>query len=126
MLSPIPPTTSAEDVVAMLSGPPQPELGYDPIDDYRSLTCPVLLQYGEGDTSVPAAESSRRLTAALAGNPRSSIYVYPGLEHMLNVASAVDGLSVEETMYQFRQFVFGDGVWADLNRWLVLVSESSG
>ena len=119
MLSPLPPTSPTSDLLPMLSRAPDPELSYDPIPDYRAVKCPVLLQYGECDTSVPTKESSRRLSAALATNTRTSIYVYPGLEHMLNVATKVDGLSVEETMYQFRRFVFGEGVWADLKKWLV-------
>jgi pimeloyl-ACP methyl ester carboxylesterase len=118
MLSPLPPAMPVGDLVEMISGAPDPELNYDPVDDYRAIDCPVLLQFGEHDTSVPVTESAHRLNAALSENARSSTRVYPGLEHMLNVAVAVDGLSVEQTMYQFRHFVFGDGVWSDLRRWL--------
>jgi pimeloyl-ACP methyl ester carboxylesterase len=118
MLSPLPPAMSASELVQMIGGAPNPELDYDPIDDYRAIDCPVLLQFGECDTSVPTTESLRRLTAGLALSSHSSTYVYPGLEHMLNVACEIDGLSSEETMYRFRQFLFGDGVWADLHAWL--------
>ena len=89
------------DLVEMIAGEPDPEVGYDPVDDYGRLRCPVFLQYGSADTSVPAAVSAERIAAALreAGDPRSAIRVYPDLEHLLNVVpAAASGISAEEAM----------------------------
>jgi pimeloyl-ACP methyl ester carboxylesterase len=121
MLSPLPPPVPAAELAAMVSGEPDPELGYDPADDYRKLRCPVFLQYGSEDTSVPAASSAQRVTAAMreSGDPRSAVRVYPRLEHMLNVIpDGVTGLAPEEAMYLFHDFRFGPGVKADLTAWL--------
>jgi pimeloyl-ACP methyl ester carboxylesterase len=121
MLSPLPPPLPAAELAAMVTGEPDPELGYDPADDYRKLRCPVFLQYGSEDTSVPAAISAQRIGQALqaSGDPRCAIRLYPGLEHLLNVVpDAATGLAPEETMYLFHGFRYGPGVQADLIAWL--------
>jgi pimeloyl-ACP methyl ester carboxylesterase len=121
MLSPVPPAVPVTDLVAMIAGEPHPELAYDPADDYRRLRCPVFLQYGAEDTSVPAAASRERIAAALreSGDPRSAIHLYPNLEHQLNVIPAgVTGISPEEATYLFHCFRYGPGVKADLTTWL--------
>ncbi|NUR25400.1 MAG: hypothetical protein HOV83_06045 [Catenulispora sp.] len=122
MLSPIPPSFDASEVVGFLAGPGDPELNYDPAADYAKATCPVFLQYGQNDTSVPVTESAARIGAAC---PDAVIQVYPGLEHMLNVLPAGLPATLAETsiggMHNFR---FGDGVRAALTTWLkVTVSE---
>ncbi len=125
MLSPVPPALSTDDLVATLDGA-TPELIHDPVTDYASIQCPVFLQFGEHDTSVPVDVSVERITAALehAGNKDVTIRVYPGLEHMLNIPRAVDGHSVEDSSYQFLDFDFGKGVWSDLQTFLTYASVS--
>ena len=78
MLSAIPPRMPVADLVAMVTSAPDPELAHDPADDYRRLRCPVFLQYGSEDTSVPVSTSVERLGAALqeSGDPRTAIRVY--------------------------------------------------
>jgi pimeloyl-ACP methyl ester carboxylesterase len=113
MLSPIPPLMPVDDLVAMLGDERDPELGYDPAADYAKLSCPVFLQYGAEDTSVPVAVSVERV------GPYATVRVYPGVEHMLNLLPAErPGMSAEEVMYQFHDFSFAPGAWAELTAWL--------
>ncbi|HEY2792098.1 MAG TPA: alpha/beta fold hydrolase, partial [Micromonosporaceae bacterium] len=117
MLSPIPPEVTAEDLVAMVGDERDPELGYEPAADYARVTCPVLLQYGEHDTSVPVEASVSAASGAVPADRLTTI-VYPGLEHMLNVVpDGLSRLSAEEAMYLFHRFSFGSAVWTDLATW---------
>ena len=120
MLSPIPPLLPARALVEMLAGDPDPELMHDPFEDYRKVGCPVLLQYGAEDTSVPVRGSVERITEALGGiGAAPTIRVYPGLEHLLNVVSPqVPDRDREAAMYTFRDFTFGPGVRQELTSWL--------
>jgi uncharacterized protein len=125
MVSPVPPVLPAEDLVAMLAGPPDREGTHDPADDYRRISAPVFLQYGEDDTDVPVAESVRRIEASRQGAGGSTtIRVYPGLEHVLNVMPTdFFGLSAEEMMYLHHGFRFGAGVWTELTAWLTAATQ---
>ena len=120
MLSPIPPLLRLDQLVPMLEEAHDPQLAHDPASDYARIECPVFLQYGSLDTSVPVQTSVERITAAVEGaGRRCTIRVYPGLEHMLNVPSTrIAGLSPEDAMYRFHDFAFGPGVWAELTDWL--------
>jgi len=121
MLSPVPPQVPVADLIGMLIGQPSPELAHDPAGDYRRLRCPVFLQYGSLDTSVPVTVSIERIAAALPAShgPHSTIVVYPHLEHQLNVLpDAVTGMSPEEAAYLFHAFRYGPRVKADLTTWL--------
>jgi pimeloyl-ACP methyl ester carboxylesterase len=127
MLSPVPPSGPVDDLVEMLAGEPDPELGYDPVTDYRRLRCPVFLQYGSMDISVPADISARRIGEALraADAPEPEIRIYPGLEHLLTVIpDEVTGITPEEAAYLFHRFRYGPGVRADLTRWLRVTTGS--
>ena len=123
MLSPIPPLLPARELVEMLAGDPDPELMHDPFEDYRKVECPVLLQYGAEDTSVPVRRSVERITEALGGiGAAPTIRVYPGLEHLLNVVpDQVPDRDREAAMYTFRDFTFGPGVRQDLTSWLAAI-----
>jgi hypothetical protein len=113
MVSPVPPLTALPDLLEMLGSARDPQLGYDPAADYARLTCPVFLQYGADDTSVPVRASVARIGGA------ATVRVYPHVEHMLNLPPrAHSGISAEEVMYQFHDFTFAPGAWADLTRWL--------
>lgn len=120
MLSPIPPPMPLADLVAMLVEANDPEVIYDPIADYARIDCPVFLQYGSDDTSVPVVASVERIARAIATTgQQSTIRVYPGLEHMLNVLpTGLTGLTPEAVMYQYHQFRYGQGTRADLTDWL--------
>ena len=120
MLSPIPPQLPVEELVQMLVGDPSPELVYDPVPDYLQMTCPVFLQYGADDTSVPVTASVERITQALQEATMSHLVrVYPELEHLLNIIPPdVPGASSEAVMYAFHDFHFGVGVRQELTDWL--------
>jgi hypothetical protein len=113
MLSPIPPLVAPADLISMLGPDRDPQLAYDPAVDYARLACPIYLQYGDQDVSVPVTESVARI------GPSATIRVYPGVEHMLNLPPRNhSGLSAEDAVYQFHDFTFAPGVWADLTGWL--------
>jgi uncharacterized protein len=120
MLSPVPPTMPVADLIGMLSEVHDPQVAYDPVADYERISCPVFLQYGSDDTSVPVGASVERIEHAIADSaPHSSIRVYPGLEHMLNVLPTdLTGLTPEDAMYQYHHFRYGEEAWADLTTWL--------
>lgn len=117
MLAPFPPAeVPAEAIAAMVTAEPSPDLAYAPAVDYARLGCPVFLQYGSNDVSVPVAASVEAITAVL---PSAQIRVYPDLEHQLNAAPReLAGLSSEEAQYLFHDFHFGAGVRDDLTAWL--------
>ena len=116
MLSPIPPLMPVADLIEMLVAGPDAELGYDPAGDYARISCPVFLQYGALDTSVPVEVSSTRILAAAPG---ATIVVYPDLEHLLTLLpSGVTGLEPESVIYGFHRFTFGDTVGRHLSDWL--------
>jgi hypothetical protein len=115
MISPVPPALPVEDLIDMLSAERDPELAYDPAVDYARITCPILLQYGADDTSVPVTASVAAIAAAA---PHADIRVYPGLEHVLNVVPPLaPGEDVESVMYSYRDFRTGSGVRDDLTAW---------
>lgn len=118
ILSPIPPLMPAEELVAMIGAERDPQLAYDPAEDYARIRCPILLQYGADDTSVPVPESVAALQGAVADPAQLTVRVYPGLEHLLNHVPVLAGLSTEESIYQFHDFRFGASVWPDLAGWL--------
>jgi uncharacterized protein len=118
MLSPIPPPMPADELVAMIGTERDPQLTYDPAVDYARVRCPVLLQYGADDTSVPVADSVAAIERAVGNPDQLAVRLYPGLEHMLNRVPELAGLGVEESMYQFHDFRFGPSVWTDLAAWL--------
>jgi dienelactone hydrolase len=84
------------------------------------VRCPVFLQYGSEDTSVPVAASIESIERAFShSGVRPTIRVYPGLEHMLNVVpDDITGLAPEAAMYGFHRFRFGPGTSQDLTDWL--------
>jgi pimeloyl-ACP methyl ester carboxylesterase len=126
-LSAVPPAMSAEEVLRMLAGPANPELDHDPADDYARISAPILLQWGEQDTSVPVAVSVQRIWAALPDPGSATLRVYPDTEHMLNVVlTDVHGISTEEAMYGFHGFRFAPRVRDDLRDWLRSVLFSPG
>jgi pimeloyl-ACP methyl ester carboxylesterase len=121
MLSPIPPQMTADELIAMTGGERDPEVAYEPALDFARVRCPILLQYGADDTSVPVPESMAAIERAVTDPGQLTVRVYPGLEHMLNIVPVLTGLGAEEAMYQFHDFRFGPTVWTDLIAWLTKV-----
>lgn len=116
MISPIPPQIPVDDLVAMLSAERDPQLAYDPVADYARITCPIFLQYGANDTSVPVEASVHAISRAA---PHAHVRVYPGLEHLLNVVPPLaPGEDVESVMYSYRDFRTGAGVSTELTQWV--------
>ena len=120
MLSPIPPLIPVAELVAMLGKELNPEPTHDPADDYARIDCPVFLQYGSHDTSVPVQVSVERIKHAMTGTePAPTIRIYPGLDHMLNVLPTdLTGLTPEAATYQYHHFRYGQDARADLTAWL--------
>jgi pimeloyl-ACP methyl ester carboxylesterase len=114
-LSPIPPPIPVSDLVQMLASERDPQVAHDPAADYARISCPIFLQYGADDTSVPVETSVAAIRAAA---PHAEVRVHSGLEHMLNVLPRVIGLSPEDLMYQYHHFRYGEGVRAELTNWL--------
>ena len=124
MLSAVPPLLPIDQLLAMLPSEPDEELTYDPVPDHAQLTCPVMLQWGEHDTSVPVAQSAERVSQA---RPDALLRVYPGVEHMLNVAiTDVEGISPEEAMYGFHGFRFASAARVELTDVLRQVTGQTG
>jgi acetyl esterase/lipase len=119
-LHPVPPLLPASELIGTLSGQPDPEVSYDPVPDYERVRCPVFLQYGQSDTSVPVDQSVERLTEALArAAVPHAIRVYPNLEHMLNVIPpGLPAQLLETSIAGFHRFRFGPGVRRHLTQWL--------
>jgi len=77
------------DLVQMLASQRDPQVAHDPAADYARISCPIFLQYGADDTSVPVEASVAAIRAAA---PHAEVRVHSGLEHMLNVLPRLIGL----------------------------------
>ncbi len=78
-------------------------LTYNPANDLRKLTCPVLALDGSKDTQVPAWQNLPAIRAALeaAGNKHFEAIEMPGLNHLFQTAktgAVSEYSSIEETM----------------------------
>ena len=69
---------------------------YRPLEWWRRVRVPVLLVYGAGDQRVPAAESARRIEAALrqAGNGDVTVHIFPGADHTFRLPAGPGGWPV--------------------------------
>lgn len=118
-LSAVPPLGPVHELVAALSGQPDPELDHDPAGDYARMRCPLFLQWGADDTSVPVELSVARISAAVPEPSTAALRVYPDVEHMLNATvTDVAGISAEQAMYGFHRFRWPPRVREDLRDWL--------
>ncbi|MGH8878170.1 MAG: alpha/beta hydrolase family protein [Stackebrandtia sp.] len=126
-LSPLPPKGSAAQLAEEFAGDPDPSFGYDPVNGYREISCPVLLQYGTDDVNVPAAESQKRIRDALTegGNEDFTITAYSGAGHMLErVPADVEGMTYEQASYRLHGFRFASGAINELITWLKARAQS--
>lgn len=118
-LSPMPPSGSAAEVAKLLVAD-EPSVEYDPVNGYRGISCPVLVQYGTDDVNVPSAESEKRIREALAegGNTDVTITTYPGAGHMLErVPAEIEGITYEQASYRLHGFRFASGAVSELVSW---------
>ncbi len=65
------------------------DMDLDPLPYWRRLDLPVLLAWGTADQNVPAEESARRIAGAL-GNRNLTLRRYPGADHSLAPAPALE------------------------------------
>ncbi|MDY7093252.1 MAG: alpha/beta fold hydrolase [Acidobacteriota bacterium] len=70
-------------VQALLSRQMEDALYYDPRPVLEELRLPVLALYGSKDLQVPPSVHAPDLRTALADNPRATVEVIPGLNHLL-------------------------------------------
>ena len=68
-------------------------LPLDPAPALRKTRCPVLACFGGRDVQVTAAANVVPMTAALAGNARATVTVFPNLNHLFQPATT--GLPAE-------------------------------
>lgn len=83
-----------------------------PLEQWGRVRVPVLLVYGEADQRVPAAESARRIGAALAagGNRDVTVAIHPGADHTFRLAPGPSGWPLTAPRYV-------PGLLAWLARW---------
>ena len=74
---------------------------YRPLEWWSTLNVPVLLLYGGADQRVPAAESARRIEAALrrAGNRDVTVRIYPDADHTFRMPAGASGWPVTAPNY---------------------------
>jgi pimeloyl-ACP methyl ester carboxylesterase len=127
MLSPMPPLGPAASVVEQLIGDPDREFGYDPIDSYRAIRCPVFLQFGSEDINLPSRLSAERIRAALSdsGNEQFTVTMYEGAGHLLElVPDRIDGMTYEQASYLLHNVRFVPGAIDELVNWTAARSAS--
>lgn len=119
-LSPLPPLGPTAQVVADHTGAANSEISYDPINSYREINCPILLQYGEKDGNIPAQISAERIGEALreAGNNAVTITSYDDAGHLLErIPEHLNGLGYEQAVHQLHGFRFASGAVGELVSW---------
>jgi dienelactone hydrolase len=69
------------------------DLDFDPLPSWERIRVPALVLYGEADDRMPVAESAAAVREALAraGNPDSTVRIFPGADHSLWVAGSRPG-----------------------------------
>ena len=91
---------------------------YDPAPHIQSLTCPILLMFGDRDMDHPTALAVGRWREGLgkAGNDRVTLMVYPGAGHGIRMreghtgpgaAPFADGYSEVQIGWLWRHVVTG-------------------
>ncbi len=88
---------------------------YDPRDDLRQITAPVLALFGELDVQVDVAQNQGRFEAALAeaGNDDVTVIVFADANHLFQ--QAVTG-NVDE--YSTLTMAFAPGLLETISDWL--------
>jgi pimeloyl-ACP methyl ester carboxylesterase len=92
-------------------------LRFDPATALKQVRVPVFAAFGEIDTQVPPSLHLAPLKAALAGNPRLTVTVYPGANHLFQRART--GLVTE---YATLERAFIPGLPDDLAKWILAAS----
>lgn len=92
-------------------------LNYDPSNDIKATTCPVMAINGEKDVQVDAISNLKAIKELLPANKLSMVKSYPGLNHLFQhcqTGQPAEYLSIEETI--------SEEVLADIAKWLNGVS----
>ncbi len=84
---------------------------YDPAPDIATLTCPVLLLFGDRDRDQPTELAVARWTEGLreAGNDRVTLMIFPGAAH---------GIRMQQGHDAHHRAPFADGYWEVQLGWL--------
>jgi pimeloyl-ACP methyl ester carboxylesterase len=89
-------------------------LTFDPATALRQVRVPVFAAFGELDTQVPPSLHHEPMKAALAGNPRLTVTVYAGANHLFQQART--GQVAE---YATLEKAFIPGLPDDLAKWIL-------
>jgi pimeloyl-ACP methyl ester carboxylesterase len=97
-------------------------LTYDPRPTLAKVRCPVLALIGEKDLQVPPKENLAQIESTLktAGNPRVTVKVLPGLNHLFQTCKTgapAEYAQIEETIAPEALAAIGD--------WILLFKSSS-
>jgi hypothetical protein len=82
----LPPELVAQSVPVMTTAWYRALVAWDPAPDLAKIRVPVLALLGERDTQVVPGENAAALRQALAGNPKATVTVHPGLNHLFQPA----------------------------------------
>lgn len=89
-------------------------LDYDPAEDVRRTTCPVFLLNGDRDMQVIASSSVPAIIQNLPKNEKSSVKIYPGLNHLFQPCTT--GLPTE---YSTIEQTISPEVLQDMTNWIL-------
>lgn len=88
-------------------------LNYDPSNDIKTTTCPVMAINGDKDVQVEAAPNLKAIKELLPANKRSIVKSYPGLNHLFQhcqTGQPAEYINIEETI--------SEEVLADMAKWI--------
>ena len=88
-------------------------LNYDPSNDIKATTCPVMAINGDKDVQVDAAHNLKAIKELLPANKFSMVKSYPGLNHLFQhcqTGQPAEYINIEETI--------SEDVLADMAQWL--------
>ena len=88
-------------------------LNYDPSNDIKATTCPVMAINGDKDVQVDAAHNLKAIKELLPANKFSMVKSYPGLNHLFQhcqTGQPAEYTNIEETI--------SEDVLADMAQWL--------
>jgi fermentation-respiration switch protein FrsA (DUF1100 family) len=89
-------------------------LTFDPATALRKATVPVYAAYGELDTQVPPSMHEAPVREALRQNPRATVKIYAGANHLFQRAQ-----TGQVTEYATLEKVFIPGLLDDLAKWIL-------
>lgn len=88
-------------------------LDYDPSNDIKATSCPVMAINGEKDVQVEAVPNLKAIKELLPANKYSMVKSYPGLNHLFQhcqTGQPAEYINIEETI--------SEEVLADMAKWI--------